>query len=62
MFLDEDKLHEECGVVGVYTDNNDVTSRLIYYGLFALAGAGKCGDCHSYGGKNQVSQGHGFGG
>ncbi|MDI9495699.1 MAG: amidophosphoribosyltransferase [Bacillota bacterium] len=41
MFLDEDKLHEECGVVGVYTDNNDVTSRLIYYGLFALQHRGQ---------------------
>jgi amidophosphoribosyltransferase len=29
--LEEDKLHEECGVVGVYSDNPDITSQLIYY-------------------------------
>ena len=33
-----DKLHEECGVFGMYDfDGNDVAST-IYYGLFALQG------------------------
>ena len=39
--LNEDKLHEECGVVGVYTDNPDIASQLIYYGLFALQHRGQ---------------------
>ena len=39
--LEEDKLHEECGVVGVYSDNPDITSQLIYYGLFALQHRGQ---------------------
>mgnify|MGYP000002603553 FL=1 len=40
-----DKIHEECGVFGVYdTDGNDVVST-IYYGLFALQHRGQesCG-------------------
>jgi len=41
MYLDDDKLHEECGVVGVYTANPDITSQLIYYGLFALQHRGQ---------------------
>jgi amidophosphoribosyltransferase len=41
MHLEEDKLHEECGVVGVYTNNPDITSQLIYYGLFALQHRGQ---------------------
>jgi amidophosphoribosyltransferase len=41
MYLDDDKLHEECGVVGVYTTNSDITSQLIYYGLFALQHRGQ---------------------
>ena len=41
MYLEEDKLHEECGVVGVYTNNPDITSQLIYYGLFALQHRGQ---------------------
>ncbi|HHZ02151.1 MAG TPA: amidophosphoribosyltransferase [Tissierellia bacterium] len=41
MYLDEDKLHEECGVVGVYCENPDITSQLIYYGLFALQHRGQ---------------------
>ncbi len=38
---DDDKLHEECGVVGVYTENPDIASQLIYYGLFALQHRGQ---------------------
>lgn len=39
--LDEDKLHEECGVVGIFTDNVEITSQLIYYGLFSLQHRGQ---------------------
>jgi len=41
IMFDDDKLHEECGVVGVYTSNPDITSQLIYYGLFALQHRGQ---------------------
>lgn len=39
--LGDDKLHEECGVVGVYSENPQITSQLIYYGLFALQHRGQ---------------------
>lgn len=39
--LDDDKLHEECGVVGVFSENKNITSQLIYYGLFALQHRGQ---------------------
>ena len=42
---DFDKLHEECGVFGIYDfDGNDVAST-VYYGLFALQHRGQesCG-------------------
>lgn len=41
IYDDDDKLHEECGIVGVFTDNPDITSQLIYYGLFALQHRGQ---------------------
>lgn len=43
--LFDDKMHEECGVVGVYTNNPSITSQLVYYGLFALQHRGQesCG-------------------
>jgi amidophosphoribosyltransferase len=44
-FIDEDALHEECGVFGIYDlDGGDVAST-IYYGLFALQHRGQesCG-------------------
>ena len=31
--IDDDKLHEECGVVGLFTENPQIASQLIYYGL-----------------------------
>ena len=35
-YYDEDEMHEECGVFGIYDfDGNDVANT-IYYGLFAL--------------------------
>jgi len=36
-----DKLNEECGVFGVYNTQADETSKLIYYGLFALQHRGQ---------------------
>ena len=45
MHTEPDKLHEECGVFGIYDfDGNDVASA-IYYGLFALQHRGQesCG-------------------
>jgi len=39
--LDDDKLHEECGVVGVFSEIPEITSQLIYYGLFALQHRGQ---------------------
>ena len=44
-FIEEDTLHEECGVFGMYDfDGNDVAPA-IYYGLFALQHRGQesCG-------------------
>lgn len=44
-FMEEDKVHEECGVFGIYDfDGNDVAAT-IYYGLFALQHRGQesCG-------------------
>ena len=39
--FEEDKLHDECGVVGIFTDNTELTSQLMYYGLFALQHRGQ---------------------
>ncbi len=36
-----DKLNEECGVFGVYNTKTEDTSKLIYYGLFALQHRGQ---------------------
>lgn len=40
LFMD-DKMHEECGVVGVFSENPEITSQLVYYGLFALQHRGQ---------------------
>lgn len=37
----DDKLHEECGVFGVYNNNGFDTARMTYYGLFALQHRGQ---------------------
>lgn len=37
----DDKMREECGVVGVFSNNPSITSQLIYYGLFALQHRGQ---------------------
>ncbi|MTI70121.1 MAG: amidophosphoribosyltransferase [Firmicutes bacterium] len=39
--LDSDKLKEECGVMGVYSDDKQSTSQLIYFGLYALQHRGQ---------------------
>ncbi|WIV11918.1 amidophosphoribosyltransferase [Proteiniborus sp. MB09-C3] len=39
-FLDEDKLKEECGVIGVYSKEQNVTE-MIYHGLYALQHRGQ---------------------
>ena len=38
--MDEDKLKEECGVMGVYSKGQNV-SHMIYYGLYALQHRGQ---------------------
>lgn len=41
----DDALKEECGVFGVYNNDNDESGRIVYYGLFALQHRGQesCG-------------------
>ena len=62
IIFDDDKLHEECGVVGVYTSNPDITSQLIYYGLFALQHRGQesAGIAINSGGKIQFHKNMGL--
>ena len=38
--MEADKLHEECGVIGVYAPGSDV-AQLAYFGLFALQHRGQ---------------------
>ena len=64
-YYDEDELHEECGVFGIYDfDGNDVANT-IYYGLFALQHRGQesCGIAVSdtAGPKGKVSSLKGMG-
>ncbi|NLZ80428.1 MAG: amidophosphoribosyltransferase [Clostridiales bacterium] len=41
-YIQDDSLHEECGVIGVYLDKDDETAaRRAYYGLFALQHRGQ---------------------
>lgn len=52
--IDSDKLKEECGVFGVYSQNiNDDIASLVYYGLYALQHRGQesCGIAISNGQK-----------
>lgn len=41
----EDRLKEECGVFGIYNNDNEDSGRVVYYGLFALQHRGQesCG-------------------
>jgi len=58
----DDKLHEECGVIGLYTSRPELASQLVYYGLFALQHRGQesCGIAISTGG-GQIDQYKGMG-
>lgn len=58
----DDKLHEECGVIGVYTNKPEIASQLVYYGLFALQHRGQesAGIAISAGG-GQIAQHKGMG-
>jgi amidophosphoribosyltransferase len=40
-FYNDDKLHEECGVIGIYEKNNINTANLAYFGLIALQHRGQ---------------------
>lgn len=40
-FLEEDTLHEECGVIGVYLNGREDAARFAYYGLYALQHRGQ---------------------
>lgn len=40
-FFEEDTLHEECGVIGVYLNNREDAARFAYYGLYALQHRGQ---------------------
>ncbi|MHC1750284.1 MAG: amidophosphoribosyltransferase [Cellulosilyticaceae bacterium] len=40
-FLNEDTLHEECGVIGVYLNDREDAARYAYYGLYALQHRGQ---------------------
>ncbi|MBC7961302.1 MAG: amidophosphoribosyltransferase, partial [Vallitaleaceae bacterium] len=37
----DDKLQEECGIFGVYNNNDFDTARMTYYGLFSLQHRGQ---------------------
>lgn len=37
----DDKFHDECGVMGIYSNDNKNVSQLIYYGLYALQHRGQ---------------------
>ena len=41
MYMDRDRIHEECGVFGVYSRNNINAAQYIYYGLTALQHRGQ---------------------
>lgn len=66
-FENDDKMHEECGVFGMYDfDNNDVATS-IYYGLFCIA-ASRTGELwyrsirHGRSqGEGKLHEGHGSG-
>lgn len=60
-FLQDDSLHEECGVIGVYREEKDA-SRLAYYGLFALQHRGQecAGIAINYGGDIDIKKGMGL--
>ena len=40
-YFEEDTLHEECGVMGVYLNHQEEAENYVYYGLFALQHRGQ---------------------
>lgn len=40
-FITDDKLKEECGVIGVYSNSEETVSDMIHYGLYALQHRGQ---------------------
>ena len=60
-FLQDDSLHEECGVIGIYRDEKDA-ARLAYYGLFALQHRGQecAGIAVNQGGNIEIKKGLGL--
>ena len=60
-----DKLHEECGVIGVYlNDENKSASHLVYYGLYALQHRGQesAGIAANFHGSMDLRKGSGLAG
>ena len=60
-FLQDDSLHEECGVIGIYrTEKN--AARMAYYGLFALQHRGQecAGIAVNNGGNIEIQKGMGL--
>ncbi len=41
MCVSDDKFHDECGVMGIFSNDNKNISQLIYYGLYALQHRGQ---------------------
>ena len=60
-FLQEDSLHEECGVIGIYRAEKDA-ARHAYYGLFALQHRGQecAGIAVNQGGNIELKKGMGL--
>ncbi len=60
-FLQEDSLHEECGVIGIYREEKDA-ARHAYYGLFALQHRGQecAGIAVNKGGSIEIKKGMGL--
>ena len=59
----DDKLHEECGVIGVYcADENKNAAHLVYYGLYALQHRGQesAGIAANHGGAMELRKGLGL--
>ncbi len=60
-FLQDDSLHEECGVIGIYRSEKNA-AHMAYYGLFALQHRGQecAGIAVNNGGKIEVKKGMGL--
>lgn len=60
-FLQDDSLHEECGVIGIYRQEKNA-ARMAYYGLFALQHRGQecAGIAVNNGGDIEIKKGMGL--